>query len=78
MSRSRRKTPIRGVTTSDSEKFDKRVANRAERRAVKTAVVSTSGFDVLPAKRERSNVWAMAKDGKIFFDATKHPKLLRK
>jgi hypothetical protein len=32
MSRSYRKTPIRGITTADSEKRDKQLANRRLRR----------------------------------------------
>jgi hypothetical protein len=35
-------------------------------------------MEVLPAKRELSDVWAMAKDGKTYFNASKHPKLMRK
>ncbi|MDO5058510.1 MAG: hypothetical protein Q4D82_01040 [Neisseria sp.] len=38
MSRSRRKTPIRGVTAAESEKQDKRFANRAFRRKEKMAL----------------------------------------
>jgi hypothetical protein len=64
MSRSRRKTPVLGITTAKSEKQDKRIANRKLRRAVKQRL----GYDpdgVLPALREVSNVWSMDKDGKV-------------
>jgi hypothetical protein len=62
MSRSRRRTPIFGITTSDSEKQDKREANRRLRRAVRLAL--DAGDEVLPHLREVSNVWGFAKDGK--------------
>ena len=78
MSRSRRKTNICGITTAASEKADKQKANRAERHKVKSAMVTKNEIEVLPTKRETSNVWAMAKDGKIYFDASKNPKLMRK
>lgn len=34
--------------------------------------------NVLPLLRELSNVWSMAKDGKMIFDPQEHPKLMRK
>ena len=63
MSRSKRKTPVLGITTAKSEKQDKRIANRKLRRAVKQRL----GYDpdgVMPELREVSNVWSMDKDGK--------------
>jgi len=63
MSRSKRKTPVFGITTAKSEKQDKRIANRKLRRAAKQRL----GYDpdgVMPQLREVSNVWSMAKDGK--------------
>ena len=78
MSRSRRRTPICGITTAKTEKQDKQMANRIERRRVRTSLATRPDAEVLPAKRELSNVWSMAKDGKNHFDATKHPKLMRK
>jgi hypothetical protein len=59
-------------------KTDKQKANRAERHKVKLAMVSSGEIEVLPTKRETSDVWSMAKDGKIYFDASKNPKLMRK
>ena len=78
MSRSRRKTTISGITTAATEKADKRQANRVERRRVKSVLISKPEVEVLPAKREMSDVWSMAKDGKIYFAATENPKLVRK
>lgn len=77
MSRSRRKTPVRGITTSDTEKQDKRSANRRLRRKVRVALaVEPEG--VLPALREVSCVWAFDKDGKMRFDPAERPAAMRK
>lgn len=63
MSRSYRKTKIFGVL-SGSEKKDKQKANRKFRRVVKEKV---SHLDhKLPDRREVSNVWDFAKDGKRY------------
>ena len=78
MSRSRRRTTITGITTAATEEADKRHANRSERRRVRSVLNTKDEIEVLPAKRELSDVWAMAKDGKIYFNASKHPKLMRK
>ncbi|MEL7363701.1 MAG: hypothetical protein AAFN13_16615 [Bacteroidota bacterium] len=79
MSRSRKKTPISGITTATSEKYDKRLANRRLRRRVRQHL-ATGHIDSadLPLLREVSNVWAMDKDGKLYFDPATHPKRLRK
>ncbi|HUJ09009.1 MAG TPA: hypothetical protein VL171_03215 [Verrucomicrobiae bacterium] len=78
MSRSRRKRSIIGITTSPSEKQDKCIANRKERKRVRVILGQDFSADVLPHKREVSDVWSMEKDGKRHFDAHKHPKLMRK
>lgn len=62
MSRSRKHTPKGGITTSTSEKDDKRHANRRFRRA--TAVAVQVEAEVMPELREVSDVWGFAKDGK--------------
>lgn len=75
MSRSKKKTPVVGTTTSETEKDDKRKANRKLRRATKIEVHKEK--EVLPEAREVSNVWAFGKDGKRYLkDANK--KELRK
>lgn len=80
MSRSRRKTPIRGITASDSEKQDKKIWHRRFRRVTRQIIARLeSGADIrVPLYREFSNPWAMDKDGKHRFDPQKYPKLLRK
>lgn len=64
MSRSKRKTPIVGNAICRSEKEDKQIANRKLRRAQKQAI--NNGDEILPLKREKSNVWAFGKDGKHY------------
>ena len=69
MSRSRKKTPVCGITTARSEKQDKRLANRRLRRGQKQAV--ERGDELLPLMREKSNVWSFAKDGRQMIDTSK-------
>jgi hypothetical protein len=64
MSRSKKKTPKTEMTTADSEKEDKRKANRKFRR--KTKVQIQKGDTELAVMKELSNVWSFDKDGKQF------------
>jgi hypothetical protein len=78
MSRSYKKNPAGGMCVADSEKENKRTANRAFRRKSKQAV-HTLRLDRIPFSiRQVSDVWCFAKDGKMWFDPQKHPKMLRK
>ncbi|MDQ3287026.1 MAG: hypothetical protein M3Q42_01975 [Pseudomonadota bacterium] len=77
MSRSRRKTPIAGITAAPSEKADKQASHRLLRRQVRPLIEATEGL-VLPLERELTNPWSMRKDGKMYFDPEKHPSLMRK
>lgn len=52
MSRSRRKTPIIGMTTAESDKPFKQAEHRRERRAVKAVV---KAGEEPPATRESGN-----------------------
>lgn len=65
MSRSRKRTPITGNCKCDSEKQEKRKANRRLRRIVRASV--RVGADPLPVIREVSNVWTWGKDGKTWW-----------
>lgn len=76
MSRSRRKTPSRGITTAESEKADKAASHRRLRRAVRRVVVDLDA--VMPVERQLTNPWSMAKDGKRRFDPARDSKLMRK
>ena len=71
MARSYRHTPIIGMTTAESEKKDKRIANRRYRSRVRQILHSLISADdsvldavIFPVKRELSNVWSFDKDGK--------------
>ncbi|HEX2078311.1 MAG TPA: hypothetical protein VHG08_11400 [Longimicrobium sp.] len=65
------------MSTADSEKQDKRIANRRLRRKVRVAIrVDAEGE--LPVRRAVSNPWCMDKDGKTRFDPARHPKDMRK
>lgn len=77
MSRSRRRAPVRGLSTAESEKEDKRMANRKLRRRVRTAL-RVDPEAPLPHLREVSNPWSMDKDGKTRFDPARHPEAMRK
>lgn len=78
MSRSRRYSPFNGWTTSQSEKQDKRKANRKLRRRTKACILANGDNKPLPVMREVSDPWCFAKDGKMLFNRTEYPKLMRK
>jgi hypothetical protein len=65
MSRSRRKSPYRGCGSS-SEKYEKQKANRKLRKKCKAAI--RQGEEVMPEKKEISNVWDWPKDGRFEID----------
>jgi hypothetical protein len=74
MPRSRRKTPIAGITTADSDKLFKQAEHRRERRAVK---VRLDAGEELPPPKTFGNPWAGQKDGKAWL-VEPVPKLMRK
>lgn len=78
MSRSRRKTPKIGIAAGRrvSEKYDKRKANRKFRKRAKEAIQKDGEPPV--RMEEVSDVWGMAKDGKVPIDPKKYPELMRK
>ncbi len=65
MSRSRRKTPISGLTTVGSNKSFKLDEHRAERCKVRVAV---RVGDELPHPKEYGNEWKSPRDGKQLID----------
>jgi len=67
-----------GATVAASDKKDKRFANRRLRRAVRVALDRDPLADALPHRRELTDPWNMAKDGKIRIDPTSSPRLMRK
>ena len=78
MSRSRKKTSISGLTTAETEKLEKRTANRRLRRLTRSKISSENGESLLPVLREVSNPWLWPKDGKTHFSAQKYPAQMRK
>ena len=75
MARSRRRTPVIGITTAESDKLYKRQEHRRERRAVAQAL---STGDDPPGPKTFGDPWNSDKDGKQWFDPERHPKYLRK
>jgi hypothetical protein len=76
MSRSRRKTPIRGITTAASDKSSKIASHRRIRRTIRQ--LALENLVVLPEERQITNSWSFNKDGKKWFDSDQHPDLMRK
>ena len=76
MSRSKRKTPM--STFADSQKEDKRIANRIFRHKTKQAI--HHGYEPPHRLREVSDVYGFAGDGKTYwgFDYEKIDHLMRK
>ncbi|GEN75179.1 hypothetical protein [Chryseobacterium hagamense] len=64
MSRSRRKNPITGITTAETEKKNKLEANRKFRR-LNRIKIHKGNFELFQL-REISNVWNFDKDGKQY------------
>ena len=77
MSRSCKKNSFIGVCAV-SDKHDKRLASKRDRRINKFILRKTFDESFLRPKRETSSVWDMAKDGKIRFDSVECPSLMRK
>jgi hypothetical protein len=75
MSRSRRQTPITGITTSESDTRDQVLAHRRQRRRVRTALAS--GMVEVIMRRKAGNVWSVATDGQPRFDPRRWPQLRR-
>jgi hypothetical protein len=66
MSRSRKKNPITGTTTAETEKKYKTQEHQRERANVRTALANfDEEADVLPDPDEFGNPWKGPKDGKV-------------
>lgn len=69
MSRSRRKTPLIGVTTAPSDKPFKVDEHRAERHAVRATIKrSLDGDDIALHSKVYGDPWMAPKDGKQMVD----------
>jgi hypothetical protein len=78
MSRSRRETPIAGVTGNASNKYDKGKAHRRERTAIKALLRRHQDDTSLPPPQAFSDPWGWVIEGKMRFDPAEFPKLMRK
>lgn len=78
MTRSKRKTPICGITTAVSEAEDKALWHRAHRRIERVALKRDGDEYLASSRHAHSSTWTMDKDGKHFFDAAESPKIMRK
>lgn len=78
MSRSRRHTPIHGITTAGSEKRDKQVANRSFRHRNRILLKKLDDAALFLKIDQVRTQCDMAKDGKKYFDPKLYPKLMRK
>ena len=69
MSRSRRKTPIFGIASSASERWDKMTWHQRWRARERTQSASAKDLaSYLPVvEKQVSNVWSMGKDGRAFW-----------
>ena len=70
MSRSRRKTPITGITTAESDGAWKAMAARNLRRTVRQSLKATLDGDRFAGKRwDTVDPWSSDKDGKRWWHA---------
>ena len=69
MSRSRRKTPIFGYASADSEASDKRIWHSRMRHRERQALHSADDYDghLTTVRDGVSSTWKMSKDGKHWF-----------
>lgn len=81
MSRSRRKTPITGMTNSASEKYDKQAAVRRGRKWVHdhlaAEVAAGADFDLPGYEHPKSGGFIFAKDGKIWLGHSRRHDVVR-
>ncbi|WP_081160438.1 hypothetical protein [Ensifer aridi] len=75
MARSRRRSPITGVTTAESDKRFKLEEHRRERAALRALDLR---FEEPQSSKSFWDPWRGDKDGKQRFDATACPHLTRK
>jgi hypothetical protein len=78
MSRSRRKTPISGITTAKSDGAWKAKAARILRHRAKQKLTSDQeAFDLAGKRWDAVNPWDAPKDGRFWF-GSRHPEWMRK
>lgn len=78
MSRSRRKSPIVGITTADSDRPFKRAEHRRERTAVRMRLTDDADHATLPHAKRYGDPWRGEKDGKHWLDREHRARSMRK
>jgi len=78
MSRSYRKTPICGNTKAESEKEDKKIANRSFRRKTKMQLINSDEELLFNIRQVCDGRGYYSKDGKQWIDKEEHPDIMRK
>lgn len=75
MTRSRRKTPIIGMTKASTDKPFKTAEHRRERRSVRATVKQ---LEEAPSPKLFGDPWHADKDGKQWLDPSERGELMRK
>jgi hypothetical protein len=78
VSRSRKKTPIGGITTAESEKRHKRLSHKNFRAKQRQALLSGNPAELPVKMRDAVNPWSGDKDGKSYFGNMKDDKYKKK
>ncbi|MFT4504616.1 hypothetical protein [Caballeronia sp. 15711] len=78
MSRSKRKVPIIGVTTAETEASEKAKWHRRHRREERVRLKSDVEDYVARSHQEHSDPWTMDKDGKKYWGTALGSKHMRK
>lgn len=78
MSRSKRKSPILGITTAETEAADKAKWHRRHRREERARLTAEGQEYVARSHREHSSPWLMDKDGKKYWGGAIGSKHMRK
>jgi hypothetical protein len=74
MARSKRKNPFVPLNNATSEKKDKQVANRQQRRVARHAIETGKEIPCVA----KTGSWVFSKDGKVRINPKEQPRLMRK
>jgi len=77
MTKSFKKTPITGITHSESERNYKRLRSSQERMRVREALAHGE-YELLEGELVPWDEWSTGRDGKRYFNPEEFPKLMRK
>lgn len=78
MSRSKRKNPILGITTAETESSEKAKWHRRHRREERVRLKTDAEGYVARSHREHSDPWTMDKDGKKYWGGAIGSRYMRK